>query len=1165
MKKTVVKQRLLIRLMKMTLYQFLLALVFSTVAFANSLKGQGKLDTKVTISINEVNLNKALAELSKTADVKFSYNSRMVSFDQKVSVEAEDELLSTVLFKILRPLNITYALVSNQIVLQKIDVRKGKNVIALSVNAEQQKTLTGVVVDESGMGLPGASVLIKGTNNAVSTDFDGKFTIRVDNTATTLVISYVGFDTAEIPISDKTDFKVTLKESSQTLNEVVVVGYGTQKKSDVTGAIASVNAETLMNRPVNNALEALQGKAAGVDITTSERPGTLGSVRIRGNRSLTASNSPLYVVDGVPLMSASSIETLNPRDIESIDVLKDASATAIYGSRGANGVIIVTTKQGKAGQFSLNYAGTITTSQIVDRSPSMSAADFINFRRTAAYNLDPNTYADPKNPTYDNDKLIFDSALDGQTSRDNVLSGWVNGVWDPSKVTNTDWTKFVTQTGITTEHVLSASGGSEKVNAYGSFGYLSNEGTQKGQSYDRYTTKLSANITPAEWFKMTASLNVSWSEQNYGMSTLGARSGTSPNAIYGAAKSIYNFAVPYDENGDLVINPGGESGIYTIMNEWQKSTQLSQTMRALGNFSATFDIGKIWEPVEGLSYKINFGPDFRHWREGVYIDGTSSLKVNSDGSGGANYARLQNRRDFSWTLDNMITYDRTFAGKHKIGATLLQTASSWNIENSSMSANNIPLPSSLWNAMGSVDITNANNKASIGSGLTERQLNSYMVRANYGYDNRYLLTMSGRWDGASQLAPGYKWDFFPSAALAWRIDNEEFLKGTNWIENLKLRFGFGTTGNSSVDPYATKGSISSIYLPFNGLSNQIGYTTNEPYYTKDQLTMANPTLGWEKTTQYNLGLDFSLFEGKVSGTIDAYKSRTKDLLMLVNIPTLSGFPNTYGNIGKTKNHGVEVTLNFIPVETENGFTWESSLNGAWQKDEIEELAYGKNDMIDNAWFIGQSISVQYGYDNLGLWQNTSEDLAEMDKWNANGYDFTPGNVRPKDQNGDYKMDASDRVILGNSNPRWTMGWNNTFSFKGFELSMNLYGRMGYMASLGGEALTAHSNQRQVNYWTPDNPNADFQKPILGQATSGSQDDFSGLLGFRKASFVKIRNISMGYNFPRELCGNIGVSNLKLYAQAVNPGSIYQSLDWYDFDTNATYFNRSFVLGLQVGF
>lgn len=1030
----------------------------------------------------------------------------------------------------------------------------------------QNKVVKGTVTDVSGLPIPGVNVIVKGATTGISTDIDGKYAINASS-GQVLVFSFTGSKTVQKTAGQSGVVDVVLLDDVSQLNEVVVIGYGTVKKSDVTGAIARVSAEELTSRPVNNALEALQGKAAGVDITSNERPGQIGTVRIRGQRSLTASSNPLYVVDGVPLLSSSSIESLNPRDIESIDVLKDASATAIYGSRGANGVILVTTKQGKSGQFTLNYAGTISTTDIVDRAPAMNAGDYVTFRRWAAYNLDSTKYPHPDSPTLANDTVLFDSALDGQTSRNNVLKGWETGTWDPSKVGNTDWTKFVTQTGILQEHTISASGGSEKINSYGSFGYLSNEGTQKGQEYERYTAKLSTNITPVDWFKFNASLNLSWSEQDFGMSTLGGRSGSVPNAIYGTAKSIFNIGVPYDANGNIVINPGGETGVYTIIDEFNKSTQLSQTMRILGNLSATFDLGKISDPLKGLTYKINFGPDFRHWREGVYIDGTSSHRINSNGTPGRNYARLRNNRDLSWTLDNMLTYDRTFGDKHKIGATLLQTASAWDIESSTMSASNIPKPSFLWNSFGDIDLSNADNSASIGSDLIKRQLSSYMIRFTYGFDNRYLLTTSGRWDGASQLADGHKWDFFPSAALAWRLDQEDFLKNSTWVDNLKVRFGFGTTGNSSVDPYGTKGSINDIFLPFNGFSNQVGYTTNEPYYTApgDLVPLPNPKLGWEKTTQYNLGIDFGLYKNRISGSIELYKSNTDDLLMLVKIPPLTGYPNTYANIGKTSNKGVEVTLNFIPVEIENGFSWETNLNGAWQKDRIDGLAVGKNDMVDNSWFIGESIAVRYGYDNEGLWQNTPEDLAEIELWKVNGYKFTPGNVKPKDQNGDYKMDPNDRVVIGNSNPNWTMGWNNTFKYKGFELGMNIYGRMGYTASLGGEALTARSNQRVTDYWTPDNPNAEFQKPILGQASSGSQDAFSGLLGFTKASFVKIRNISLGYNFPKELASTIGVANFKIYAQAVNPGSIYQSVDWYDFDTNATYFNRSFVMGVELGF
>ena len=1031
-----------------------------------------------------------------------------------------------------------------------------------STMAWAQGNVSGKVVDATGEPVIGASVVVKGTSTGAVTDIDGNFSIPNVARNANLEISYIGFKTQSVSVSGKNAINVTLQEDRQMLDDVVVVGYGVQKKSDVTGAMASVSTEELNARPVNNALEALQGKAAGVDITTNERPGSLGSIRIRGERSLTAGNAPLYVVDGVPLMSASAIETLNPRDIETIDILKDASATAIYGSRGANGVVLVTTKQGRSGQMRIDYTGTLTVSNIVDRSPSMSAADFIDFRRWAAYNLDPTTYAHPNSPTLENDKILFDSALDGQTSRDNVLKGWAGGTWDASKVTNTNWTDFVTQTAISHEHTLAVSGGSEAMNAYASFGYLSNKGTQKGQWYDRYTGKISVNINPTKWFSIQASINGTWSEQDYGMSTLGGRSGSVPDAIYGTAKQIYNIAVPYDANGNVVINPGGESGIYTIMNEWNHSQQKSQTFRALGNFAATIDFGKIFAPVEGLRYKLNFGPDFRHWREGVYIDGFSAHKINADGSEGVNFARLNTRRDFSWTLDNMIMFDRTFAEKHKVGVTLLQTASKWNVESNSMQAQNIAKDSYLWNAFNTVDVTNSDNKASISSGLQDRQLESYMIRLNYGFNERYLLTVSGRWDGASQLADGHKWDFFPSAALAWRASEEDFLKNVSWLSNLKLRLGIGVTGNSSVAPYETKGDIQQVYLPFNGRDNVIGYTTNEPYYTANQKTMANPELGWEKTTQWNLGIDYGFLNSRIFGSLDFYWSRTNDLIMGVTIPTLTGFPSTTANVGKSKNHGVEFTLNAIPVQTKD-FQWETVFNIAYQKDEIVELAYGKNDMPDNSLFIGESLSVFYGYANDGLWQES--DAAEMAKWNANGYHFEAGNVRPHDTNGDYKMTQDDRVILGRKNPSTTMGWNNTFSWRGVELGIQMFGRMGYMFNTGGEAQTAHGNQREIDYWTPTNTGADYQKPILGQATSGSKDDFSSLLGYQKASFLKVRNISLGYNFPKNIIHKAGFNHLKAYAQVINPFSLKQSIHGFDLDTGRTIFNRSFVFGLEVGF
>ena len=1013
----------------------------------------------------------------------------------------------------------------------------------------QSKTVTGKIIDSTGEPVIGASVLVKGTTNGVISDIDGNFSIQGVANDAVLQISFVGYKAQDISVAGKTRIDVTLVEDTEMLDEVVVVGYGVQKKSDVTGALASVSSEELNTKPVSNAFEALQGKAAGVDITSSQRPGELGDIRIRGNRSLNASNSPLYVVDGVPLNSG-GIETINPRDIESIDILKDASSTAIYGSRGANGVILITTKRGKTGALTLNYSGSVTIENLVDKSPAMSASDYITWRRWAYYNANPSTNPMGNQPDYDRDQDYFSGDA---AALANVNKGWVDGTWDGSKVTDTDWGGMVTQTGITHEHTLSASGGTENMQGFFSFGYLNNEGTQKGQEYERYNMAMSVDLQAKPWFKMGGSINAAWSVQDYGYSRTGQSSKSGPTDIYGAAKAIPRYTVPYDENGDIILNPGGSvTNVYTVVDEWTKSNDNRQTFRALGSFYAQVDFGKIWEPLDGLSYKFAFGPDFRHYRKGIFIDSSSAVRA-----GGSNYASWASERHFSWTLDNMIMYNKTF-GEHSIGVTLLQSASKYNMESGSMSEQNVLIPEFLWNNMGLIDITNTKYAASMGTGLSESQLASYMARVNYSFKDRYLLTVSGRYDGSSVLADGNKWDFFPSAALGWRIDQEDFMSDISWINQLKLRFGMGTTGNAAVDPYGTLGVIGAYWMPFS-TGNSMIFVTNEPYYSSSSNLMSNKNLSWEKTTQFNYGIDFSFLNGRIGGSMDIYHSRTSDLLMRMTIPSLSGYPAMMANIGQTKNFGVDMTLNFVPVRTKD-FEWASDLNLAYQKDEIVELSNGKVDDVSNAWFIGESISVHYGIASDGLWQES--DAAEMEKFNANGHEFEPGKVKPVDQNGDYVIDDKDRVILGNKNPRWTMGWSNTFSYKGFDLSIELYGRFKYMISTGGEGQYGMYNQREIDYWTPDNTDAEWQKPIY--STAGG-DEYSSLLGFKEASFIKVRNISLGYNFNKNICNKLGIGSLKIYAQGKNLGDLFSTVDFMDLDLGTTYYNRGFTFGLQVGF
>lgn len=1016
-----------------------------------------------------------------------------------------------------------------------------------------QNKITGNVVDTAGEPIMGASVLIQGTGMGGVTDLDGNFTLENAPKNGMLVISYIGFVTQKIRINDQINLKVVLQEDHQSLNEIVVVGYGVQRKSDVTGALTRVNTEELNSKPVSNAFQALQGKAAGVDITTSDRPGTVGSILIRGSRSISASSSPLYVVDGVPLQSG-GIESLNPRDIESIDILKDASSTAIYGSRGANGVVLVTTKRGKEGHMQFSYSGSLTLENIVDKMPSMSASDYITWRRWAYYNSNPTLYTPGDQPNYDQDKIFFAASGD-EIAFNNVMSGWDSShtIWDGSKVKSTDWADMVSRTGITHEHNFSVTGGSNNVKGFASFGYLNNQGTQKGQDYSRYNLTVSTDITATKWFTMGGSLNASYADQRYGYSRTGQSTNSGPNDIYGAAKALISYALPHDENGDIITVPGGSvANTYTVIDEWRKSKDNRETFRALGSFYAQVNFGQIWRRLKGFQFKTQFGPDFRYYRQGNFIDSSSAARAGSQ-----NFARRSDRRDFAWTWDNMLLYNNTF-DQHNVGVTLLHSASKSNTETSSMSETGVTIPSFLWNNMGAIDITNPQYNAGMGTDLLENQLESYMARVNYSFQDRYLLTVSGRWDGSSVLAKGHKWDFFPSAALGWRMEQEQFMQNINWIDQLKVRLGVGVTGNAAVSPYGTLGVISSYWMPFSTGNSEI-FVTNEPYYTSGSNRMPNKNLGWEKTTQWNFGIDFSFLKGRLGGTIDIYKSTTNDLLLAMQVPSLSGYPSMMANIGKTKNSGVEVTLNTIPVMTKN-FTWLSNLNFAWQKDEIVELANGKEDDIANAWFIGESIAVHYGYEADGLWQESDDE--EMAKFNAKGAKFSAGSVKPVDQNGDYVIDANDRVVIGNANPRFTTGWSNTFSWKGLELTVELNGRFGYTTDIGGQSQLGMYNQTKISYWTPSNTGADWQKPVYNQAGG---DPYSSLLGFKSASFIKFRNVSLGYNLSKSLCQQVGLNGIKVYVQGRNLGMLYSSVDLIDLDTGSSIYNRGVTFGLQVDF
>jgi len=1019
--------------------------------------------------------------------------------------------------------------------------------------SKRDVNLKGKIVDEKGETLVGVSIKVKGTTIVASTDANGAFSITIPSTVSNpvLVVSYIGYATQEVPVDGRTTISIQLKSSTNDLDEVVVVGYNTVKKSDLTGAVVSVSAEEIRSRPVTNALQAIQGKAAGVDITSNERPGQIGSILIRGVRSLNASNSPLYVVDGIPF-AAGGIEAINPNDIETIDILKDASATAIYGSRGANGVVLVTTKKGKTGRLTLDYVGTATIETLNDRMEMMNSGQYIEFRRdayrrTAYLNAINGTttkppYAYPTIATQADDREIFKQ---DPNMLNNLDKGWVNGVFDGSLVPTTDWGDLVTRTGITQDHVLSASGGTDKIKAYGSFGYLNQTGTQLGQDFERYSGKLSVELNPVKWFKMGLNLTATYGLQNYGFV---AASASGAGNIYAAARGMLPLAIPFDANGNRINLPGGDINIQNPVLEADYNINLRKTLRTIGAAFAEVSI------LKGLKYRINFGPDFSNYYNGIYQDARS---VNRDaGIPGStnNFAQLNQSNKFAYTLDHLIYYDKTI-DKHNFGVTLLQSSSAFKDESSSLRGSRINLRAPLWYGLNTGSVTALDGFA---TDLRRSNLLSYMARVNYSFNSKYLLTASARWDGASQLAQGNQWDFFPSAALAWRLDQEDFIKDIKWVNQLKLRLGVGSTGNSSVDIGSTLGLLQPLTYTF-GSSAQIGYVSSDASLA-DPISLPNKLLSWEKTLQYNLGLDFDILKGRVSGSLDIYTSKTTGVILLKKISTINGYPTSYANVGTTKNKGLDLTVNTVNVKSRD-FSWESTLNFSVSKDKIVKLDNG--DMINDRFFIGQRNGVAYDYVKEGIWQNTPEDLAEIAKYKANGQIFSPGSIKLKDLNGDYKIDANhDQQVLGHYNPSWTGGITNTFGYKNFDLSIFIVARYNFLIQTGAEALQGRFAQRVVDYWTPTNPTNNYPAPNYASAAG---DDFKSSMNYQDGSFIKIRNISLGYNFPAEIAKKLTLSRLRVYAQAINPGLIYSNIKWIDPDLGGSTFNRGVVFGLNVSF
>ena len=1009
----------------------------------------------------------------------------------------------------------------------------------------RQNKVTGTVVDANGEAIIGASVIIKGTSNGSVTDFEGNFTINNVPAKGSLEISYIGYKTQTVALGGKTSFNITLQEDRQMLDEVVVVGYGVQKKSDVTGALAHMDAKDLTNMPVSNALQAMQGKAAGVDITNSQRPGEVGSITVRGQRSIDASNGPLYVVDGMTIQNG-GIENINPADIESIEVLKDASSTAIYGSRGANGVVLVTTKKGKQGKVTLNYSGTVTFSTLSNVAEMMSAAEWLKYSRYAYYNS--GAYGDGT-PNYDLDYKIYGNV---PASWANIEKGWSadHKTFDYSKIGSFDWESYGKRTGVAHEHTLSASGGTEKFTGYASFGYLNEKGVMPGQSYQRFTFNTSFEGKVLPYFTMGMTMNASYGTQEYGYSF--TKSTTGAGDYYNALRGMLPWSVPYDADGNFIEYPTGDVNIQNPIDELNYTQNQRKNFRFNGSAYGQLNFGQIWQPLDGLTYRIQFGPELQYYRAGT---ANAAEGINGAGRNQVVYNPYQR---VAWTLDNIVNYNKTIADIHNIGITFLQSASDFHYESGNIRAN-VATAEELW-----YNTHSNNDPTDYSTGLTESSMTSYMARLNYSLMDRYLLTASVRWDGASQLSEGHKWASFPSVSLGWRMEQEKFMKDITWIDQLKLRLGWGISGNAAISPYATKGAVQDLTYTW-GETTEVGYVPSDPN-AKTPNMMANQNLGWEKTTQWNFGLDFSFLRGRLGGALDIYTTKTKDLLMSTTIPSLNGYVSTMANVGETSGWGIDLQINALPVKTRD-FEWNTVLSWSLDRNKIEKLANGATENINRNWFVGEEIGVYYDYVYDGIWKTSEAEEAAK-------YGRKPGQIRVKDLNGDGKIDGNnDRAIVGKARPRWSGGWRNTFTYKEFELSFFIYSRWNFTVPAGSANLDGRYAMRSLDYWVAsENEDALY----YGPGTNGqSQDTYATSMNYQDGSYIKMRNISLGYNFTKNQLKNLGINSLKVYVQAMNPFTIYSKCKWLDtdmmnYDNNTRNFGttttiRSWVVGLNVGF
>ena len=1068
-----------VRIMKLTSF---LLLISTFGVLANKSYSQVR---TLNLKMENATVKEVLSKIEDQSGYSFMYSEKIVDVNREVSINADSKKIDDVLEMLFSGTDVTYKKINRIIILSQPDASETGNA------SLQPKNITGQVTDSSGAPLPGVTIVIKGTTQGTITDTDGKYTLASVRGDAVLSFSFVGMKTIDVPINGKSVINIAMQEESIGLEEVVAIGYGTVKKKDLTGAVTTVKSDDIVASPTNNVMEALQGKISGMDIVkTSGKVGEDVSILLRGQRSIYGDNTPLFIIDGIP----GSYDQLNPSDIESVDVLKDASSTAIYGSAGSNGVVIITTKRGKEGKATVHFDAYYGFSGTPEFFHGMTGHEWSSYQQEAYKYLNGQYPADMSAILPDADKLAVYHA-----------GKWIDWVDEAAGHTATDQ-----------KYSLSITSGTARTKLFSSIAYNRQEGLLRNEDLNKYSIRLNLDQEIFSWVKTGITTNLTYRIQNNGVKN-----------TFTKALGAFPLGDAYDENGN--INFEYSTNEYTPLGDFIKDQYVDNERTTYLNTNAYLEL----TPVKGLSLRSVISATLTNSRHGQYWG--EECNANRPSYAGTPHAEINNSYGYGYTWENILSYSRTIAINHRISATFV---SSWSKDQDEMnkaagSGQNLD----SWSFYRLLSATSAR----VESGYTQTQKMSYAARLNYTFKDKYLFNFSNRWDGVSWLSQGYKWDSFPAGAFAWRISDEPFMNAShNWLTMMKLRIGYGVTGNSG-----GIGAYDTTTTPYAYSSSGVSVNGDIVPFTQYTGTYGNPRLGWEKSYNLNLGTDLSLLGNRLNVTAEWFRTKTKDLLFKRIMPITSGITGwgaplpSWQNIAETKNKGVELNINSRNVETHN-FSWNTSFSFSWGKEKIVSLPSG--DLISEKLFTGYPINSLYDYKYAGIWgtETPEEKLA--------AYGVKPGWVKIEtvpqvsadngtetSDDGVHKYSEEDKQILGHSNPNVIMGLNNTLNYKNFDLGIFVMARYGQTicSDLLGwyNAKTGDGNNQiaGADYWTENHQNAYF--PVPG---SGNEQSVMNALRYRDGSFIKVKNITLGYTLPKQLAGKALMSKCRFYVTAYNP-------------------------------